>query len=203
MEDVLVGGQSEVREKPEVVERGARPAVTVIEEVRKPGIVKRIASILLTVELIILATLALCLFGGTPFGISTYGVLSGSMEPAIKTGALVFVDTKVTCEDMSVGDVAAFDIGDGTVVTHRIVSIDPENRTIQTKGDANANEDLAPVPFDSVFGESVGSIPMLGEALLAFSEYRVPACIGLGCFTAALACLAWLLPDRKTYRRKS
>lgn len=73
MEDVLVGGQSEVREKPEVVERGARPAVTVIEEVRKPGIVKRIASILLTIELIILATLALCLFGGAPFGINTYG----------------------------------------------------------------------------------------------------------------------------------
>lgn len=206
MSDVIKGLSSDgaaVADSDAVIrEGGPRPAVNVIEEIRKPGIVKRIASWLLTIEIIVLAVVALTLFGGAPFGINTYGVLSGSMEPAIQTGALVFVDTKVECEDMAPGDVAAFDIGDGTVCTHRIVEVDQEARTIVTKGDANENVDLAPVPFDSVFGESIGSIPVLGEVLLAFSEYRIPACIGLGCLTAALACLALLLPDKKTYRRR-
>lgn len=105
---------------------------------RAASAVKSIASKLLTLELCVLVVLAAVVFGPQLFGIQTYGILTGSMEPAIQTGALTFVDTGVSGADLRPGDVAAFDIGEGRICTHRVVSVDPENQTITTKGDANA-----------------------------------------------------------------
>lgn len=76
------------------------------------------------------------------FGIQTYGILTGSMEPAIQTGALTFVDTGVSGADLRPGDVAAFDIGEGRICTHRVVSVDPENQTITATGYGIQSEGL-------------------------------------------------------------
>lgn len=81
--------------------------------------VQSVASKLLTLELCIIVLLAAVCVGPQLFGIKTYGVLTGSMEPAIQTGALAFVDTGVTGADLRPGDVAAFDIGEGRICTHR------------------------------------------------------------------------------------
>ncbi len=156
----------------------------------RPPLIKRIASALLTAELVVLAILAALCLGGAPFGIATYGVLSGSMEPAIQTGALAFVDTGIPAEELAPGDVAAFDIGEGRVCTHRVVSVDAPARQLVTKGDANADPDAAPVSFEAVFGKTVGSVPALGGILLAFSENRIAWMCGLGAATLLLATVA-------------
>ena len=109
---------------------------------RAASAVKSIASKLLTLELCILVLLAAVVFGPQLFGIQTYGILTGSMEPAIQTGALTFVDTGVSGADLRPGDVAAFDIGEGRICTHRVVSVDPENQTITATGYGIQSEGL-------------------------------------------------------------
>lgn len=149
--------------------KGAAQEAAVEPEKTQPTFLKKIAGKLLTLELCVLVLLAVVVFGPQLFGIQTYGILTGSMEPAIQTGALTFVDTGVSGADLRPGDVAAFDIGEGRICTHRVVSVDPENQTITTKGDANATEDLNPVAFEDVFGKTVGSVPGLGAALISFT----------------------------------
>ena len=70
------------------------------------------------------------------FGIRPYVVYSGSMEPEIPTGAVVF--TKEGEFSPKKGDIITFHNGD-TVVTHRVVK--KEKDIFITKGDANKTED--------------------------------------------------------------
>lgn len=177
--------------------KGAARETAVEPEKTQPTFLKKIAGKLLTLELCVLVLLAVVVFGPQLFGIKTYGILTGSMEPALQTGALTFVDTGVTGADLRPGDVAAFDIGEGRICTHRVVSVDPENQTITTKGDANATEDLNPVAFEDVFGKTVGSVPGLGAALISFTENRVVWLLAIGGVTAFLLVLSCALPDKK------
>lgn len=100
----------------------------------------------------------------TPYllGIRTYAVLSGSMEPNIKTGGLVYVQ-KIDPERIAAGDVITFSLesGDSMLATHRVVSVDATQRVFVTKGDANNVED-APVSFDRLVGRVVLDLPYLG-----------------------------------------
>lgn len=94
-------------------------------------------------------------------GIEPYITLSGSMEPEIKTGSIVYVNTKD--QDVEVGDIVTYRLtGDDTevLVTHRIVRED--NGLFITKGDANDSEDLAPIRQDQIVGTSMFSIPFAG-----------------------------------------
>lgn len=154
--------------------------------------IRRAANALLTAELVALVAFAALCFGSLPFGLATYGVMTGSMEPAIHTGDLAYVDTRVTGEDVSPGDVIAFDIGDGQTCTHRVVSVDEEAREITTKGDANGSPDAFPVAFDRVRGRTVGSVPLAGDVLLSITENRVPWILAVGsvlALTYALTCV--------------
>lgn len=71
-------------------------------------------------------------------GIRPYVVRSGSMEPAIKTGSVVFVNEKADYNELEPGDIIVFENG-GTKVTHRILSIQADG--IETKGDNNNTTD--------------------------------------------------------------
>lgn len=94
-------------------------------------------------------------------GVGSYAVTTGSMEPAIGSGALVFVHAS---GDYGVGDVVTFD-QDGVTVTHRIVRATDQGYV--TRGDANAGVDDWRVTDDEVVGKVVGSVPLYGR-LLAF-----------------------------------
>lgn len=96
------------------------------------------------------------------FGIESRIALSGSMEPEIHTGALVYVDKDFNSDDIYVGNIIAFKINDGTPVIHRIASVDEENQEVMTKGDANENEDFAPVPYENIIGVLKWNIPYIG-----------------------------------------
>ena len=90
-----------------------------------------------------------------PFGVGCAVVQSGSMEPALSIGDLLFVTQQ---GDYSVGDVVVYQ-SENILVVHRIVSI--SNDTVITKGDANNAAD-APFSAQNIKGKVVVSIPVLG-----------------------------------------
>lgn len=92
------------------------------------------------------------------FKVKPYVVQSGSMEPVIQTGGLVWIDTKD--KDVQVGDVVGYKVADDTYVTHRIIS--EEDGLYITKGDANEAQDLKPVHPEQI----MGSVAHIGPYLL-------------------------------------
>ena len=82
-------------------------------------------------------------------------VVSGSMEPTIPTGSLVFV-RPVDPSDVGPGDVITIqpDGRRARYVTHRVVEVlDTRPVSFITKGDANEGVDTEPVPADAVRAE--------------------------------------------------
>ena len=105
--------------------------------------------------------------GGEPqaFGYELKTVLSGSMEPGIKTGSIIAVKPGGDMTRFTKGDVITFRSEDNVIVTHRITEIIKEGDQIsyKTKGDNNKSEDLNPVPSYRVLAEYNGfTIPFLG-----------------------------------------
>lgn len=125
---------------------------------------KKAVSIFQTISTIIGVTAVILVVVPLIFGIKTYIVLSGSMEPNIQTGALAYVNTKYEISDIKEGDVIAFRAGDSQV-THRVVSIN-DDRTFTTKGDANDANDFDPVKFEEYNGKTIFSIPFLGKIVM-------------------------------------
>lgn len=66
--------------------------------------------------LVLILNLLLCIMGIRPFV-----VVSGSMEPAIKTGSISWVNLHADASCMEQGDILAFKRNDGELVLHRIV----------------------------------------------------------------------------------
>lgn len=169
---------------------------------RKGRPVGKAASVLLTVQLVALALLAALCWGPVLAGWQTYGVVSDSMAPSMWRNDLAFVDRSVAPGDLSVGDVAAFHLGNGKVCGHRVVSIDREARTIQTKGDAVELQDAAPVPFEKVFGETKGSIALLGGPLMFYQEHKLACVVVLVAIAAALFALTLVFPPKPKLREE-
>lgn len=96
-------------------------------------------------------------------GYGIYEVVSGSMEPEIPVGSILYVE-ETAPEDVEAGDVIAF-MRNGSVVSHRV----EENRYVEgefiTKGDANSEEDTVPVPYESLVGKAVYHLPVLGTLM--------------------------------------
>lgn len=98
-------------------------------------------------------------------GYDCSAVISASMEPAIKTGGLVYyrsVDPAVLKE----GDIIVFRTSYGadmSDVTHRVLTNDYSARQVTTKGDANPNPDFSPIPYELVRGRVVKVISFGGK----------------------------------------
>lgn len=95
-------------------------------------------------------------------GNDVYAVMSGSMEPYYHVGSIVLVDKHVSPEEIQIGDPITFHLGNGSVATHRVIGIDESAREFTTKGDANEDQDMAPVSFDNLIGKAGKSFPFLG-----------------------------------------
>ncbi len=98
-------------------------------------------------------------------GITPYVVLSGSMEPTIKTGSLSFINKHVKYEKIKEKDVIAFKMDDKTLVTHRVNKI--TDNGFVTKGDANDSIDGSLVTEKNYVGKNIIWIPALGYAVKA------------------------------------
>ncbi len=131
------------------------------------------------IEVVLIAILLLLNFGGKLVGYETYSIKSGSMEPTIPKGSLVYVDTNDTTPE--VGEVVSFYAGE-SVVSHRAIAVDEEGRKVTTQGDANEDPDIAPVKYSDIIGICRYSIPGLGECFvwIADNKYQiVGALVGL------------------------
>lgn len=93
-------------------------------------------------------------------------VLSGSMEPSIKTGSIVAVKPS---SDYKIGDVITFGVSSKTQkpTTHRIYDIKVENGqpVYITKGDANNGLDLKEITNKDIIGKVLFSVPYIGYAV--------------------------------------
>ncbi|ETI68435.1 signal peptidase I SipW [Neobacillus vireti] len=105
--------------------------------------------------------------GGEPqaFGYQLKTVLSGSMEPGIKTGSIIVVKPTADTKRFKKNDVITFKEEENKLITHRIVEVIKDGETVmyRTKGDNNKTEDMNPVLSENVVAMFTGfTIPYLG-----------------------------------------
>jgi signal peptidase len=102
---------------------------------------------------------------GSPDIMTAYVVRSGSMEPAIGTGSIVFVRA---AEHYSGGDIITFRRADSDPaalpITHRVVEVQSEGEAARfvTKGDANNAADAQPVSREEIIGKVLARVPYVG-----------------------------------------
>lgn len=152
---------------------------------------KKICGVLSTIILIILAVLAALMLLPRAFGFQTMAVLTGSMEPNYHVGSLIYVKD-ISFDNLQVGDVVTYKIAEDTVVTHRIVEINSEDKTVITKGDANQDNDGNPVSENQIVGKAHYCIPALG--LIAIYS-KTPIGIGVVCGILIVILLLNFLPE--------
>lgn len=94
------------------------------------------------------------------FGYQTYDVVSGSMEPEIPVGSLIYVKS-IDPTEIAENDIIAFYSND-VIICHRVVSNNYFEKTFTTKGDANDDTDLLNRSYDDFIGIVRYHIPFLG-----------------------------------------
>ena len=122
-------------------------------------LISAIGTILLVVAIIACLGLSVPRFAG----IEQYVVISGSMEPAIPVGSMVY-SAQTDPSTLEAGDIIVFYSNEAgsTPVTHRVVENHVADGEIITKGDANEQNDMSPVVYANVLGKLVLHVPMLG-----------------------------------------
>lgn len=92
------------------------------------------------------------------FGYKPLVVLSGSMEPTYKVGAIIYYES---FDEIKKDDVIVFNNSDDSFVTHRVVEL--KDGKYVTKGDANESVDAELVEVHNIKGKAIKfNIPYLG-----------------------------------------
>lgn len=149
-----------------------------------------------TLVVVIVVILTVLLVGVRLVGLQVFTVLSGSMEPAYHTGALIYVK-EADPHTLGEGDVITYMISEDTVVTHRIAGVVPDETNpdiwrFRTKGDANAQEDAIMVHEKNILGTPVFTIPYLGY----FANYiQNPPGTYISIAVAALVLMIMFIPE--------
>ena len=102
------------------------------------------------------------------FSYQSYIVLSGSMEPALPIGSVVYVNSHNKSPE--VGDIVTYQMSDSVRVTHRVTEVSENGYILQ--GDANSSPDFAVVSQQQIIGVYMFHIPMLGYILSALQGRR-------------------------------
>ena len=144
---------------------------------------KRTFNVLANLVLVICVLLLLAvLLAPTLLGLSFNTILSGSMEPNIKTGAMIAME-KVAPEEVQVGDVIGFKLeGMDTPVCHRVIEVveTEEGISFLTKGDANEDPDTWVVKPENLTGKVIFHMAWLGYVAKFIKEpYGFGLLIGL------------------------
>lgn len=148
-------------------------------------IIKCGANILTAGYLIVLAALAIPPLAG----LKLFSVISPSMSPEIRAGAVVYVQNRAFA-DIREGDIITYRIKEtGVTVTHRVTEKNETEKIFYTKGDANKTEDAKAVRQEEVLGVVCLSVPFLGYAafFLEGAEKKI----------VAAGLLIWLLAIRR------
>lgn len=112
------------------------------------------------IGVIVVASLVLIFTHFNFLGFQMFSVQSGSMEPSIRVGSIVFT---IKQGQYSPGDAITFR-KDDTNVTHRIVEKEVVDERVQyvVKGDANNLADPDPVNPEQIVGRVFFNIPLIG-----------------------------------------
>ena len=112
--------------------------------------------------------LVILFLGSKLFGINTFVVTSGSMEPMYPVGSLIYVK-KVNPEEIKVEDTITFYMNNSKIIaTHQVYEIDEENEQFKTQGINNKDNkgniihDAEPVGFSKLIGKPILCIKYLG-----------------------------------------
>lgn len=152
---------------------------------------KKVCDILSNIIFVVLIILVLLLFVPNFIGYKSMAVISGSMEPNIPVGSIVYVKD-AGFDDFKVGDIMSYQISGSTMVTHRVESIDKKSRSIVTKGDANDTVDSSPVKESQIVGKVAFSIPVIGFISIYM---KTPLGIAIICGIVFILILLNLIPD--------
>ncbi|MGD9960181.1 signal peptidase I [Nocardioides sp.] len=126
-------------------------------------------------------------FAAAAFGLTPLVFRSGSMSPAISTGALGLA-TEVPASDVRVGDVVSVDGADGVRVTHRVeqARLDGDAVVLTLRGDANQSPDASTYRVTQV-DRVLFDVPLLGYVVSAAAS-PIGVLLGVG----AVGGLLWL-----------
>ena len=128
---------------------------------------------LILLFVVLLAGVSLLSIVDLPKKYHLFVVESGSMEPAIKTGSLIFTQASGRYFN---GDIVSFKLHSYSnlkdpraIVTHRIISVNESTTSgtfYLTKGDANNIQDPNPRFSDTVIGRVRLAVPYIGYPIL-------------------------------------
>lgn len=98
------------------------------------------------------------------FGVRTFVIISGSMEPTLNIGDIIIVEE---CDTYEEGDIVSFRQNQ-SVVTHRITSVEVVNgkNYYKTQGDNNNAEDSGTITDSLIEGKVIKTIPYIGKVLV-------------------------------------
>lgn len=145
-----------------------------VKKMKKSKVFKWINRIVTGVLMVLLVSVAAMVIitkisGGEPtmLGYQIKTVLSGSMEPDIKTGSIIAVEpvSGSEKENFKEGDVITFMADEDKLITHRITEVKETKNDIMytTKGDNNNAPDSTPVLSDNAVAVYSGfTIPYIG-----------------------------------------
>lgn len=134
------------------------------------GILKTLSCLVYIIIFIALAIASPLLFGYKPVV-----VLSGSMLPDYPVGSVTYYK-QVDFDEIEVGDVITFDLGEDSLATHRVIEINEATQEFTTKGDNNETNDSSPVSYTEVQGETVNLvIPYAGYFICYVQNWYVIA----------------------------
>ena len=139
------------------------------------GVLAALCNVLGTMLIVIVIALVAPLAVPHFFGYEIYEIVSGSMEPDIPVGSVVY-SKHIDCDDIDVGDIVAFE-RNGVIVVHRVTMNRVSSGELVTKGDANSKEDPAPVPYSKVRGRVELSIPNVGSFMTLYSSFAGKICL--------------------------
>ena len=124
---------------------------------------KIIYVVLFTLALLIVTLNVASSFKLSVFGIRSFKVGSGSMEPTLKVNDLIIIKEQ---KNYKKDDIVTF-VDGNTYVTHRVVSVDGD--TIITRGDAN-NTDDDPISKDIIVGKLIYRFKAVGFISYLFAN---------------------------------
>ena len=134
------------------------------------SILKKVIKVILNTLMTLIIIIGMAFVLLYCIGIEPFVVKSGSMEPAIHTGSLCFINKHVSYEELKENDIIAFTAKTGDKVTHRVVKITSEG--METKGDANEETDGITTTRANLIGKNIFSIPKIGYAVTALQTTR-------------------------------
>lgn len=121
-----------------------------------------------TIECVFGCMLLAFLYLPSLLGIQEVVVISDSMTPAISKGSVCFT---LPTQTVSEGDIVTYKHG-AQVVCHRVSEV-LADKSLVTKGDANASADTSTVLTENVLGKLWFSIPYLGFIIRFLETHKL------------------------------